>query len=187
MPRSNGLNHHVRFGSKADLTALKFDFRYTPESGHRSATPRSEVSTARLRGVDDGHVPGKASNVARCILDLPKRRFAGLKASLQTRVSGEDTTPITIAESQIFGWSMFDIRAGLLGGPSTPSDQGGCSICWSCGGLSPCGARGFVCLRKTIMGYEPNKPLFGSACCPRLGSKGASARIASCSRRLDGL
>jgi hypothetical protein len=35
--------------------------------------------------------------------------------------------------------------------------------------------------------YEPNKPLPGNAFCPRFGSKGASARTASSSRRLEGL
>ena len=35
---------HVQFGSKADLAALKFDFRYTSESRHHadmSAYPKS--------------------------------------------------------------------------------------------------------------------------------------------------
>jgi hypothetical protein len=35
--------------------------------------------------------------------------------------------------------------------------------------------------------YEANRPLAGNAFCPRLGAKGASARLASCSRRLEGL
>ena len=35
--------------------------------------------------------------------------------------------------------------------------------------------------------YETNNPSLRGAFCPRLGDKGASARLASCSRRLDGL
>jgi hypothetical protein len=39
----------------------------------------------------------------------------------------------------------------------------------------------------TFGNYAPNNPLVGNAFCPRLGDKGASTRLASCSRRLEGL
>jgi len=44
-----------------------------------------------------------------------------------------------------------------------------------------------VPLREAIMRYVTNRPLVGKAFCPRVGRKGASARLASCSRRLEGL
>jgi hypothetical protein len=41
--------------------------------------------------------------------------------------------------------------------------------------------------RSLATSYEPNSPLFGSAFCPLLGRKGASARVSSFSRKLGGL
>jgi hypothetical protein len=35
--------------------------------------------------------------------------------------------------------------------------------------------------------YEANRPLVGNAFCPRLDNNGASARLASCSRSVEGL
>lgn len=61
-----------------------------------------------------------------------------------------------------------------------------------CGPLHPIGF--LVGMRGVAVGlflrpfgpYETNRPL-GNGFCPRFGNKGASARRASCSRRLDGL
>src|ERR1700675_4757314 len=44
----------------------------------------------------------------------------------------------------------------------------------------------FIAAVGLIVVYWPNRPLFGSALCPLLGRKGASARLASFSRRLGG-
>jgi hypothetical protein len=85
---------------------------------------------------------------------------------------------------------MFDSRSGLIGGGVRGSDRAidyGSNLRWA------------IRLSRRVMPlldahwfpmigrYEPNKPLLGKAFCPRPGNKGASARLASSSRRLGGL
>jgi hypothetical protein len=39
---------HVRFGSKADITSIQRDVRFTPESGH--SPPRSQCPLSAISG-----------------------------------------------------------------------------------------------------------------------------------------
>jgi hypothetical protein len=43
-----GQNDDVRFGSKADVTLLNYDVRFTPETGHPSSGHRDGAEGAML-------------------------------------------------------------------------------------------------------------------------------------------
>jgi hypothetical protein len=87
---------------------------------------------------------------------------------------------------------MFGVRAGLLGGGSTPSIGRLTMVeraAWRRNEVTLKGGPLFALrsIDPIIRHYETNKPLLGNAFCPHFGNKGASARLASCSRSVEGL